>query len=70
MELRIAIANIGSAEEISLKERILKNIDHNKEVLEQTDGIDSSLTSQEVSKMVDKVMQEIKNKKNTSVGSS
>jgi hypothetical protein len=65
------IANIGSAEEeISLKERILKTIDHNKAVLEQTDGINSSLTSQEVSKMVDKVMQEMKNKKNTSVGSS
>jgi uncharacterized membrane-anchored protein len=59
------IANIGSAEdEVRIKEVILKTIDQNKETLEQTDGVSSSMTNQEVRELVDKVMQEVRNRKN------
>lgn len=59
------IANIGSAEdELRIKDAILKTIDQNKEILEQTDGVSSSMTDQEVRELVDKVMQEVRNKKN------
>jgi hypothetical protein len=58
------IANISSAEdEMRIKEKILKTIDHNKELIEQTDGVSTSMTNQEVSQLVDKIMQQVKGKK-------
>lgn len=58
------ITKISSAQEtFRLKEKILRAIDHNKEEIEQTDGISSSLTAEKVARMVDNVMQEIRKKK-------
>ena len=58
------IAKIASAQEtLRLKEKIVHIIDHNKEVIEQADGVSSSLTDEEIANMVDNVMQEIRKKK-------
>jgi len=61
------IAKISSAQEtLRLKEKIIHIIDQNKEMIEQSDGVSSSLTDEEVARMVDNVMQEIRKKKDGS----
>ncbi len=58
------IAKIGSAQDtFRLKEKIVQIIDHKKEVLDQSDGIESSLTKDEVNTMIDDIMREIRKSK-------
>jgi hypothetical protein len=58
------IANIGSAEKsVKTRDAIVSTIERNKILLEESDGIDISVTHEEVSEMVDNAIKELKRKK-------
>jgi hypothetical protein len=58
------VANIGSAEKgVKTRDAIVSTIERNKIILEESDGIDTSVTHEEVSEMVDNAIKELKRKK-------